>query len=233
MELILGFLVADRNQYLGLRDSDNDGGPDLVDDFPDDPLYWLDTDGDGIADVDPNELDIDGDGVTDTLDSNIPGWDLDSIYVLDTDIMRKTEPLNVQNRKRSIYAVSLDASRTILAESNMSVSIYAQFASLIGKTVDSISAEEVSLGNGFIPFGLSTKLGPAKFKFEYRMMPSESLSLVIDRSYEIERATFSSSFMNDNSGLRTGEIITKDSRLGKFGKQKGYFSTLSIDLGEW
>ena len=50
--------------------------------------------------------------------------------------MRKPEPLNVQNRKRSIYAVSLDASRTILAESNMSVSIYAQFASLIGKTVD-------------------------------------------------------------------------------------------------
>ena len=72
------------------------GRPDLVDDFPDDPLYWLDTDGDGIADVDPNELDIDGDGVTDTLDSNIPGWDLDSIYVLDTDIMRKPEPLNVQ-----------------------------------------------------------------------------------------------------------------------------------------
>ena len=28
---------------------------------------WLDTDGDGIADIDPNELDIDGDGVTDTL----------------------------------------------------------------------------------------------------------------------------------------------------------------------
>ena len=228
-----GSLVADRNQYLGLRDSDNDGRPDLVDDFPDDPLYWLDTDGDGIADVDPNELDIDGDGVTDTLDSNIPGWDLDSIYVLDTDIMRKPEPLNVQNRKRSIYAVSLDASRTILAESNMSVSIYAQFASLIGKTLDPISAEEVSLGNGFIPFGLSTKLGPARFKFEYRMMPSGKFEFGYwDRSYEIERATFSSSFMNDNSGLRTGEIITKDSRLGKFGKQKGYFSTLSIDFGE-
>ena len=115
----------------------------------------------------------------------------------------------------------------------MSVSIYAQFASLIGKTIDPISAEEVSLGNGFIPFGLSTKLGPARFKFEYRMMPSGKFEFGYwDRSYEIERATFSSSFMNDNSGLRTGEIITKDSRLGKFGKQKGYFSTLSIDLGE-
>ena len=91
----------------GIPNNGFDGIPNNADDDPD-------TDGDGIADVDPNELDIDGDGVTDTLDSNIPGWDLDSAYVLDTDIMRKPEPLNVQNRKRSIYAVSLDASKTIL-----------------------------------------------------------------------------------------------------------------------
>jgi hypothetical protein len=52
-----------------------------------------------------------------------------------------------------------------------------------------------------------------------------------DRSYEIERATFSSLNNTSDSGIRTGEIITKDSRLGKFGKQKGYFSTLSLDLG--
>ena len=112
----------------------------------------------------------------------------------------------------------------------MSVSIYAQFASLVGKTVDPISAEEVSLGNGFIPFGISTKLGPARFKFEYRMMPSGKFEFGYwDRSYEIERATFSSLNTTSDSGIRTGEIITKDSRLGKFGKQKGYFSTLSPD----
>ena len=87
--------VSDRNQYLGLRDNDNDGRPNIVDDFPNDKLYWLDSDGDGWADSDPNELDIDGDGITDTLDSRITGWNLDTIIVLDTDIQTKPEPLNI------------------------------------------------------------------------------------------------------------------------------------------
>ena len=53
----------DRNQYLGLKDRDGDGRPDLVDDFPDDKNYWLDTDGDGLADIDTDrEFDVDGDG---------------------------------------------------------------------------------------------------------------------------------------------------------------------------
>ena len=227
-----GSVAIDRNQYLGLKDSDNDGRPDLVDDFPDNSDFWLDTDGDGIADIDPNELDIDGDGITDTLDSNIPGWDSDSSLVLDTDIFRKPEPLNVREKEKSIYAVSIDASKMIFSEKNMNVTVYAQFASLIGETVDPISGENINLGNGLIPFGLSTKFGPARFKFEYRMMPSGRFEFGYwDRSYEIERATFSSLNTTSDSGIRTGEIITKDSRLGKFGKQKGYFSTLSLDLG--
>ena len=225
-------LTIDRNQYLGLRDSDGDGRPDLVDDFPDDSNYWLDTDGDGLADVFSGEFDIDGDGVTDTLDSDIPGWDLDTSIVLDTDITRKPEPLNVNEKSRSIYAISLDASKKIYAERNMSVSVYAQFAALIGKTSDPVSGRDTTLGTGLIPFGLSTKFGPARFKFEYRIMPQGRFEFGYwDRSYEIERATFSSTNVDILSGGSFGEIITKDSRLGKFGKQKGYFSTLSLDLG--
>tara|TARA_Y100000748_G_scaffold302688_1_gene305514 strand:+ start:466 stop:1980 length:1515 start_codon:yes stop_codon:yes gene_type:complete len=227
-----GSIAVDRNQYLGLRDSDNDGRPDLVDDFPNNPDYWLDTDGDGLADVLSEELDIDGDGITDTLDSNVPGWNLDTAIVLDTDIKRKPEPLNVNEKHRSIYAISIDASKRILSEKNMNVSIYAQFAALIGETTDPISGKDTTLGTGIIPFGLSTKFGPARFNFEYRIMPSGRFEFGYwDRSYEIERATFSSKNIGSLSGTDVGEIITKDSRLGKFGKQKGYFSTLSIDLG--
>ncbi len=227
-----GSIAVDRNQYLGLRDSDNDGRPDLVDDFPNNPDYWLDTDGDGLADVLSEELDIDGDGITDTLDSNVPGWNLDTAIVLDTDITRKPEPLNVNEKHRSIYAISIDASKRILSEKNMNVSIYAQFAALIGETTDPISGKDTTLGTGIIPFGLSTKFGPARFNFEYRIMPSGRFEFGYwDRSYEIERATFSSTNIGSLSGADVGEIITKDSRLGKFGKQKGYFSTLSIDLG--
>ena len=133
-----GSFAIDRNQYLGLKDSDNDGRPDLVDDFPDNSDFWLDTDGDGIADIDPNELDIDGDGITDTLDSNITGWDSDNSLVLDTDVFSKTEPLNVREKEKSIYAVSIDASKMIITEQNMNVTVYAQFAYLIGETVDAI-----------------------------------------------------------------------------------------------
>ena len=52
-------IVSDRNQFLGLKDSDGDGRPNVVDDFPNDDSWWVDTDGDGIADNNPAELDID------------------------------------------------------------------------------------------------------------------------------------------------------------------------------
>ena len=228
-----GSFVIDRNQYLGLRDGDGDGRPDIVDDFPNDSDFWLDTDGDGLADGIPEELDIDGDGVTDTLDSDVPGWNLDTTFVLDNDIIRKPEPLNVKEKERSIFAVSFDVSKTVLVENNMNVMVYAQYATLIGETIDPITKNKTKLGNGLIPFGLSMKFGPARFNFEYRMMPSGKFEFGYwDRSYEIERATFSSSSSSIISGTRTGQIITKDSKLGKFGKQKGYFSTLSLDLGK-
>ena len=48
------------------RDSDGDGYPDYLDDFPDDDTEWLDTDGDGIGNnEDPDD---DGDGLNDTLE---------------------------------------------------------------------------------------------------------------------------------------------------------------------
>ena len=77
------------------------------------------------------------------------------------------------------------------------------------------------------------RFGPARFNFEYRIMPSGKFEFGYwDRSYEIERATFSATNASMISGVKTGEIITKDSKLGKFGKQKGYFSTMSLDFGK-
>jgi hypothetical protein len=52
-----------------LPDSDNDGYPDAVDVFPNDPSEWYDSDGDGIGDnTDPLFDDIDNDGFPDTTD---------------------------------------------------------------------------------------------------------------------------------------------------------------------
>ena len=67
--------VIDRNQYLGLRDGDNDGVPDIVDAFPTNSSYATDSDSDGLADSHPNELDRDGDGYLDAGDINdIHAW---------------------------------------------------------------------------------------------------------------------------------------------------------------
>ena len=218
--------AGDRNQYLGLRDSDSDGRPDLVDDFPNDKLFWLDTDGDGLADSDDLEWDIDGDGITDTLDSRIPGWNLDTVIVLDSDIQSKPEPLNVKKESEGINSFALDVGIPLLRDGPISLDVYAQYAALLGKTTDPIDRSQVDPGYGIVPFGLSAKMGPVHFTLEFRMAPKGKFEFgYFNRSYEIERATFHS--VTGNQGI----LITKASKLGTFGKQNGFFSGLNLDLG--
>lgn len=220
-------VVFDRNQYLGLKDKDGDGRPDIVDDFPADDTYWLDSDGDGIADNDPAEWDIDGDGITDTLDSDIPGWTGDSILVLDTDITRKAEPLNVHSGDDQVAAIAVDVAYPLLREEKFSVILYAQAAKMIGETPHpNGSGEKFTLGSGLVPLAVSARFGPARFNLEYRMIPQGQFEFGYwNRSYEIERASFSTS-VDGNVSIRT-----KESRLGQYGKQKGFFARLQVGLG--
>ncbi|MFQ6612281.1 MAG: hypothetical protein ACE5D2_04185 [Fidelibacterota bacterium] len=218
-------VVGDRNQYLGLKDSDDDGRPDLVDDFPDSKKWWVDTDGDGLADNDPNEMDIDGDGITDTLDSRVPGWNGGTL-VLDQDIIRKGEPLNLTSNRDPVYGLAFDVGLPLLAEKRLLISLYAEAAKLIGKTPNPDGSGSSNLGMGFVPLGVASRFGPAKFNFEYRIIPDGRFEFGYwDRAYEIERITVSA----DTSGDL--QLISKESRLGRFGKQSGYFGRLSLNLG--
>ncbi|MCJ8270221.1 MAG: thrombospondin type 3 repeat-containing protein, partial [Psychrosphaera sp.] len=54
------------NEYLS-TDTDGDGVPDVVDNFPNDPVEYADLDGDGIGDI--NDPDIDGDGFSNENDA--------------------------------------------------------------------------------------------------------------------------------------------------------------------
>ncbi len=221
--------VIDRNQYLGLKDRDGDGRPDIVDDFPEDDLYWLDSDADGIADNNPLEWDIDGDGITDTLDSDIPGWTQDTVIVLDTDIAQKNEPLNVKESTDEIGAVAVDVTYPLVREEKLSVTLYAQAAKMIGETEHpSGSGEKLELGSGLVPVGMSAKFGPARFNLEYRMIPTGQFEFGYwNRSYEIERVSFST------SGTNNVNIRTKESQLGKYGKQKGFYARFGLSLGSY
>ena len=229
--------VGDRNQYLGLKDSDDDGRPDLVDDFPDNRKWWVDTDGDGWADNDTlNEFDVDGDGWTDSAYT----WPLWGIVIDPDGVSTKPEPINIKKESDPINSFALDVGIPLLRDGPISLDFYAQYASLLGKTIDPIkyketdgdgwadndTLNEIDAGYGLIPFGLSAGFGPAKFNFEFRMIPKGNFEFgYFNRSYEIERATFQSISGNQ------GTIITKASKLGTYGKQNGFYSSLNIDLG--
>ena len=218
-------IVSDRNQYLGLKDSDNDGRPNIVDDFPNNNKWWLDSDGDGLSDYDPNEWDIDGDGITDTLDSRIPGY-VGDLFVLDENILKKDEPINVSEDSDGVMAIAFDLGYPLVKNKNYSITVYSQASQMLGKAINPETKKIKNLGIGIIPFGLASQFGPLKFKFEYRMIPNGMFEFDYwNRLYEIERI----SFIKNNSN----QVIlrTKESSLGKYGEQKGYFSGASVNLG--
>jgi hypothetical protein len=114
----------------------------------------------------------------------------------------------------------------LLRDGPISLDFYAQYASLLGKTTNPLDTTRENVGYGIIPLGLSAKLGPAHFTFEFRMVPDGKFQFgYFNRSYEIERATFQSISGNQ------GKIITKASKLGTYGEQKGFYSSLNINLG--
>ena len=95
-----------------------------------------------------------------------------------------------------------------------------------------MTGEEVSLGTGIIPFGISARFGPARFNLEYRMMPQGRFEFGYwNRSYEIDRATFSTAGVDPLVAGNAGQIITKASKLGRYGEQKGFYSNLVVSMG--
>ncbi|MFQ6605732.1 MAG: hypothetical protein ACE5D8_09310 [Fidelibacterota bacterium] len=218
-------LVADRNQYLGLKDQDNDGYPDWVDDFPDNKRLYRDTDGDGLSDFDPAELDIDGDGITDTLDSRIPGWTMDP-FVLDTDIFKKSDPINVNRQSNAVAAIALDAGLPVFDDKHFSLRIYVQAAQLIGTTIDPATGNDQALGLGLVPLGLWAKFGPARLNLEYRTTPTGRFEFGYwNRAYDLERAIF----VQTSAG--SAQIQTKEAGLGIYGNSSGVYSRLQVNVG--
>ncbi len=189
--LTLGMnLVTDLNQYGGLKDKDGDGVPDVVDDFPDDKLWSVDTDGDGWADDDKeNEFDRDGDGFTDqTPDSlfqpnnDIDGWDL------------KPPPFNKSLANSAITGLSFDLSYPIISNKLLNLMVYTEAAFLsYNDTLEAISTTgEVtrsSTGFGLIGPGLRAQI--LKFlniSFEYRATSPLFQHGFFNATYDLERA---------------------------------------------
>ena len=140
---------------------------------------------------------------------------------MDTHIIKRSEPLNLKEESDPILSIAFDISYPVVIEQNMSISIYAQAAKMIGETnYPGNPDSSVSLGSGIIPVGVAAKFGPAHFNLEYRIIPKGNFEFGYwNQTYEVERVS-----MEDDS------IKTKESKLGRFGKQKGIFANFSMDV---
>ncbi len=235
-------VVVDRNQYLGLKDRDDDGLPDAVDDFPNNDEWKIDTDGDGLADSDPLDTDRDGDGYVDVDDINAihswwdelgenVGFDFSnqSYYdsIPDGDILLREPLLDIHEDSNPIAAVAIDIGYPILTDGKFKLSIYAQMAKMLGETIDPEHPDQlVPLGSGLIPLGLSAGFGPLRLNMEYRMIPGDGRFdfNYWNRSYDLERVAV---VVGDSSVY----IRTKEQSLGQFGPQNGVFGQLTVAAG--
>jgi len=215
-------LIMDNNQYLGLKDEDGDYIPDLVDDFPDDPGYSKDTDGDGRPDDSADEWDIDGDGKTDN-------YTPDPTRNWDDEITRKPDPFDLSENPSTIGAVSFDVAYPILNMDKFKLILFAEAGQYFG-TADSMYFEDeidgivkqkkVEYGLGATAPGLRAQI----FNFmtaslEFRITPTGNFVYgLFDRNYDLERVKF---IDFENMGLtprtRYEHLYDNSSMMGVFG----------------
>ena len=211
-KLVLGAnVVMDLNQYSGLKDFDEDGVPDLLDDFPEEGSYAVDTDGDGIADeIDPDQ---DGDGYTDnSQDTSIVNNDPDGAVL-------KPDPFDIDEvDARSVLGLSVDAGYPVFSSKMFSINLYAE-----GNMLQ--FADDKS-GIGLVPFGANATIFKiVNISFEYRMDSDFYAPRFFDQAYDLDRVVIT----EDSTGNLS--VTTKDLELGiSKGQRAGYYGAASLGL---
>ncbi len=221
-------LVMDNNQYLGLKDDDGDYIPNLVDDFPDDAAYKVDSDGDGRPDQSPDEWDIDGDGKTDNYTPD-PTRNWDDV------ITYKPDPFDISKNPSTVGGVSIDIAYPILNMDKLKLVLFAEAGQYFG-TADStfyfdangnLAQKKVEYGLGATAPGLRAQI----FSFltasiEYRIAPNGNFVYgLFDRNYDLERVGF--------VDLGTDRGLTPRTRYEKLydtSPMMGVFGTVGADL---
>lgn len=206
-------VVEDFNQFGGLKDSDGDGFPDAADDFPDDNLRFVDTDGDGQADyVDVNkngrydrfqdlneDVDDDNDGLdVDDLSpeqiAQLDGW---GVFVLDEDrVVHRKQPFQ-SDSTNALGMLCLDVGVPVLRSDFLNIDVYGQYA----RTMDD-NDEEKAEGWGIAAPGVRVGIGPLVAKVEYRHLKDQFRANYFDGLYEVERGWID---------VQNGQGVTKES----------------------
>ncbi|MBI44608.1 MAG: hypothetical protein CMG66_00380 [Candidatus Marinimicrobia bacterium] len=204
----MGFaVVTDLDQNSGLPDSDNDSFPDDWDDFPNDGTlsnYYQSMIQNLQEDFnctyyDENDSDC-PQGINSTIFEYNEMWNQD---------------IAISNlSKDNVSGISLDLTYKISDK----VRLFSEFAQLTGDTKNPYPDNTIfntNLGYGFIPIGLEATFNAIKLTIDYRQSSENFIFHYWDKNYEHNRAMVS--IVNEDQK----EVVTKESLLYQFGKQKG------------
>ncbi len=236
-------LVADLDQYSGLRDSDSDGVPDPIDAFPEDGHFALDNDADGVPDHldsdDDNDGIIDADadsGLSAALASALLGLNAQygNAFPIDQDVDRH-KPFNRNRVGRDFFSIwGVDASYPLIRDLGVALKLYGQFALLMDDddALSDFAAQQqgVAPGNrqatgfGIAAPGLWLSLGPLNGQLDFRHFRRDFDARYFDELYELDRA---------HLDRATGQAQSKDARLGHSNNLSGFFGHLSTELGSY
>jgi hypothetical protein len=228
-------IAMDYNQYLGFKDADEDGRPDVVDDFPDDPAYWLDSDNDGLPDEKDYDNDNDGkleigtdangNGYIDETET-LPGggllFDNDGTYL-------KPEPFDLTGKKSTLTGVSVDVGYPVFSSGFLDLLVFAEAGKYLGShnlyNAAGTVIDTVNHGWGLTAPGIrATILKFINLGLEYRMTGENFVFSMFDQNYDIDRVgmqAFGSDLMLP---------ITRDARLLNTTPMKGVFGSLSVNI---
>jgi len=204
----MGFsVVTDLDQNFGLPDSDNDSFPDDWDDFPDDGTLWNEFQGE-IHDLESNfNCTYDVDETINDCPEHVATTISDYHALWNADIAMNSLP------KDAVSGVAIDLTYKI----NDKIKLFSEFAQLSGDTKNPYTDDtnfNTNLGFGFIPIGLEATFNSVVFTLDYRESSENFIFHYWDKNYEHNRSSVS--IANDEK-----KVITKESLLYQFGKQKG------------
>ncbi len=229
-----GTMVLDQNQYLGLKDTDGDGYPDLMDGspetaYPGEPRKNVDTDGDKVVDFfDP---DRDGNGYTDnsqdvTIANNDPNLpDKSDPSSFPTELLA-ADPFDAHANEHGLTGISADISYPLIGMEKFNLVAYAEGGLYAGKVLlydeatDEMKLESIEKGIGAVPLGLRSNIfNIITASLEARYTTGNFVFGLWDRNYDLERVAFVN--YEGNTGLqpqtRYERLYSTESMMGVFG----------------
>ncbi len=202
-KLDIGFsFVTDVDQNKGLGDRDDDGYPDVFDHFPDDENKYDE------AQENKEDWKEIWESSVDTNIYSFNDWFASLPLNHNTFDPEEFEPDNVSG-------YSFDLSYQL----NNHITLYSQFAQLIGETTEHGDDFNNSLGLGFVPIGMSGRFGPVDVRAEIRKSTRNFVFNYWDRSYDVNRIIY------DGDSL-----ITRESELYRYGNMQGIYAEISSNL---